>query len=139
MNSQDLREYLTSYAEIQDEVLALQANMKEMKQTIEVMMRAEGVQKFAVDGLASIQIVNDTKVASYDAKALVQLMLDAVQREDIAFVKDLIKAISGFDAAKIDKIVVQMVNDGDVDNANALSMHKSETTRSGSLRLTYVK
>jgi len=137
-NTSTLEGLLTHYGEIQNEVEALEANMRDIKRAIETQLHLQGAKSASVDGLASVQLVEAKTSPKFDEKKMVDAMLFFLKNNNISVVTGLIKAVNGFDATKVDSVIAQMTQDGESD-IQKLTECRGETSRAGSLRITFKK
>lgn len=139
MEDQRLQELLTHYGEIQNEVEALEANMRDIKRNIEQFLESQDAKTASVDGLATVQIIDGKPSPKYDDKNLVKLMLDFLNNNNVSVVVQLIKSVKEFDASKVDNLIQQMKEDGEITEAERMLNLRSETTRAKSIRITFKK
>lgn len=129
-----VRSLLVEYGEYQSELTAIEATMKDIKGRIQAEMGDDT--KMAFDHLGSIQKVASSTVVSYDADAVISVVLKALQENDIHTVIALVRAVSSFDSAKVDRVGMNALSDGQIAISKSLTDARKESTRAGSMRIT---
>lgn len=132
-----VRELLMQYGELQSEQVAIEATMKEVKSSIT--QELGETNKMVFDHLATVQKVASTTTVSYDTELVVSLLITAIQGNNFNTAVSIVRAISGFNADKLDKLAMNALNDGELGVSQALNEARSESKRAGSLRITFSK
>lgn len=132
-----VRELLMQYGELQSEQVAIEATMKEVKSSINTELGETN--KMVFDHLATVQKVASTTTVSYDTELVISLLITAIQGNNFNTAVSIVRAISGFNADKLDKLAMNALNDGELGVSQSLNEARSESKRAGSLRITFSK